>query len=157
MNNKSSNSNDFLEGIKTKKNPFKTPENYFDNLSEDLLLQQKLKTSTRKTGYIVPKDYFKTFSVQKPTSKIRKLIPYFSVAAAILIGFFLFETNNEFEELNNTEVINYLALEEEIDLIDILDYSSDEQVYFTTSNINSLNPTIDELSLELSEFDIINF
>ncbi|NIJ46128.1 hypothetical protein FHR24_002606 [Wenyingzhuangia heitensis] len=159
MNKENQHSEQFLKEITRQKNPFKTPENYFDNLSEKIVLQQLQESLPTKTGYSIPKNYFESFSVKKPKSKIRLLTPYIATAAAIAFGFFVFkpDNTNNYDELNNTDIINYLAIEESIDINEILSNTEDSDLSFLYSNLNDLNPTVDQLSLELSEYEIIDF
>ncbi|NJB83814.1 hypothetical protein [Wenyingzhuangia aestuarii] len=158
MNKENQHSEQFLKEITGNKNSFTTPENYFDNLSERIATQQFQESLPKNSGFKVPNNYFETFSVQKPKSKVRLLTPYIAIAAAVVIGFFTFKPNtNTYDELNNSDIINYLAIEESIDINEIINNTEDSDLSFMYSNINDLNPTIDQVSLELSEFDIIDF
>ncbi|MCF6366476.1 MAG: hypothetical protein L3J35_09785 [Bacteroidales bacterium] len=76
-------------------NGFKTPENYFKNINDELQIriaeEQLKKRFGNKNPFSVPENYFFSFSVnikdeQKPERKIiQSLKPYFSIAAGIIL------------------------------------------------------------------------
>lgn len=156
MNKENTHTDQFLKEIVGNKNPFKTPDNYFNNVSENI--SGKSILTSKETGFKTPEHYFNTFKVHKSTSKIRSLWPYLSAAAIIAIGFFVFKTNTlDIKPLNNDDIINYLALEKNIDIDEIINNIDNPNSLSLYSNLDEITPTVDELSLELSEFDIIDF
>ena len=80
-----------------KNNPFKIPENYFQEL--EYLLIENTKNTSVKNNLSIPKDYFNTlekeilkeiYPEKKSLSNVRKIIISFtSIAASFSILFFL--------------------------------------------------------------------
>lgn len=155
--------NIFSKEFSNKKNPFKTPENYFDNLSERIVLNPIENKLPKETGFIAPNNYLEKFNVKKPKSKIVSLLPYLStisVAAVIAFGFFVFKTNSPTEiELSNSDIINYLAMDETFDINDDImnDLKKHKNISFSDVSLENISPSIDQISFELNEYEIIDF
>ncbi|MDO6802270.1 hypothetical protein Q4595_07390 [Wenyingzhuangia sp. 1_MG-2023] len=147
----------FLKGITNGKNPFKTPENYFKTFSEDIhtsIIEEQFPT---QTGFSVPTNYFKEFKVNTKPSRIIQLIPYISIAAAILVGFFIFNNNSQNLQLSDEEVIQYLTYQDDIEYNEIINNIDINMSAFLDSNLDNTLVNIDQLSLELNEYDIVEF
>lgn len=184
MNDKNTRSDQFLKEFAGNKNPFKTPENYLDNLSDKMDMQPFENTLPKSTGFSVPTNYFKTitpkivskspnkqilltittnskanFKIQKTKRKVISVLPYLSIAAVIMVGLFVFKnTPTSIEkELNSNEIVDYLALEDSIELDEIIDSLENTNNPFLQATLDDIDPTTEQLSLELNEFDIIDF
>jgi hypothetical protein len=108
---------------------FKTPENYFNNLEEQILqsvkLQETLKAS-KHNGFKAPEHYFdaledsiiNSISKEKEKPKVirlstkQRILYALSVAAAIIIMIAIFAPYQlDFPDLNNETVENYIYQE----------------------------------------------
>lgn len=76
-----------------KTNSYGVPENYFESLTDQIqtrISEEKLKEEYgNKNPFIVPENYFRNFSINKPNNKltgvIQMLKPYLSIAAGIIL------------------------------------------------------------------------
>ncbi|MGY5352881.1 hypothetical protein ACXGQW_10050 [Wenyingzhuangia sp. IMCC45533] len=143
-----------LDDLNLKKNPFKAPDNYFNELSSSIVSKDNATPLPKKTGFIAPKHYFDNFKVSPPKFKILKLVPYTSVAAAILVGFFLFNLSKN-RTLSKDEIIDYLAIEANMYDDEILYHNIIDNRDLT--NVENININIDELTLEIDDYDLIDF
>ena len=106
-------------------NPFKTPEGYFENFTDELLNALRLENLDlpKEDGFTVPEDYFDglhkdiQLKLEPQETKVLRLHPYHryffaaaSVAAVVLIFFGLNWTSTEtptFNELADTDIEAY--------------------------------------------------
>lgn len=132
-----------------KKTGFKTPDNYFDAVEDNIMNAIKKENSlniSKETGFITPEKYFDTIEdviinkiEKKNTTKVitlfskRNLIYASSIAAAILImfGIYLNKDNDILEEIEYEIVENYI-LNQGISSYDIASLLTEEEL----SNIN---------------------
>lgn len=172
---------DFLKSLKgTSKNPFKTPDNYLDNISHKIVVNSIEKNLPKtdgfitsenyfdtfktplsqelKTGFVIPNQYLDTFTVKKRKTALITLLPYASIAAVLMIGFFLFQnsTSNNLA-LNSDEIVNYLAMDDSVELDDLISTFSNPNTNSLTVSVDHLELSIEDVSLELDEMDIIDF
>lgn len=183
MKNEFEHNNNFLNDLNLNKNPFKTPDNYFGNLSSSItsknttsdfpkstgfkapgnyfeILTDSIKSKQitselpNVTGFKAPDNYFDHFKVNKNKFRIIKLVPYISVAAAIMVGVFLFNASNN-NTLKRNEFIEYLAIEENIDESDIINYIGSN--INSSTDIDGVNINIEELTIEIEDYDLIDF
>ena len=156
METEQTHNDDFLKGLKLNKNPFKAPDNYFNNLSEDINTTYLAQQLPNSTGFKVPNHYFENFKVPKTKSKIILLLPYVSVAAAITVGLFLFNARKN-DSFSNNDIVEYLALDNNMGENEIVSYSYiDSETIFKTS-IEDINIDIEEIALEIEDYDLIEF
>ncbi|MGY6647237.1 hypothetical protein [Wenyingzhuangia sp. IMCC45574] len=158
MEKETQHSEDFLKEFTQGKNPFKTPDNYFNNLSERIHIASVEQELPKETGFKVPNNYFENFTVKRSRSKIIKLLPYTSVAAAFIFGFFLFKqgTNTDIQ-LQDDNVISYLTYEENIEYDEIISNLTINNEDLSEINLDGDYVNIEQLSLELSEYDLVEF
>lgn len=110
-----------------KSNIFKTPENYFDKLPEEILARHQ-------------KSKIRTFT----------LVSSMGAAAAIVLGMFLFVLKNEFYSNTSIEA----NLNQEIDLFINSGYWQAEDILSFADNPNSI---LDEIiSMEWGNYEIEN-
>jgi hypothetical protein len=100
----------------TNKNPFKTPQNYFDSFDEKLMdkLHNEEFMIPKSDGFSVPDNYFNTLQ-DKLNDKLKdegKVVPlrsykrYYAVAAAVA-ALFIFVIGQQF---NSTEEVSFMDL-----------------------------------------------
>jgi len=155
-----------------KKTGFKVPEDYFNNLEDIILSQQKMEELSDDSGFKTPENYFETLenriiakASKKETSKVislfskRNLVYASSIAAAILLLFNLsiFQSKLNWNTLDIQNVENYI-IEEEMSSYEIASLLSDEELIeenfinydFNDENIESF--LLDNLDIN----DLIN-
>lgn len=160
------------------KHPFKTPDNYFSKLTEDIsqsvqgeYVPQNIKSISKDSIYSTPKNYFDDLPLIIQTRLQKKnrstwttnwkpiLAP--ALAALFIIGFFLFKPlltpQPTAEELLSTisseELLAYIDIEE-LNNDEILDLVGDSDIEFETNITNDLQ--LDEETfheLNISEID----
>ncbi|MDO3694530.1 hypothetical protein QVZ41_06690 [Wenyingzhuangia sp. chi5] len=159
MNENHQHSDQFLKDLTKGKNPFKTPENYFDNLSEKIAIDIFEQSLPNESGFKTPELYFENFKVKKPQSKIISLLPYFTTAAVIVFGFFIFNNNNQssIDKLSREDIINYLSSEDGIETSDILENTSINTNNIMFTSLDNIDMDIDQLDIELNEYDILEY
>ena len=159
MSNNHQHSDQFLKDLTKGKNPFKTPENYFDNLSEKIAVDVFEQSLPKESGFKTPELYFENFKVKKPQSKIISLLPYLTTAAVIVFGFFIFNNSNQstIDKLSREEIINYLSSDDGIETNDILNNTliNTDDIMFTS--LDNIEMDIDQLDIELNEYDILEY
>lgn len=158
------------------KNPFKTPQNYFDSFEDKLMdkLSTKESVMPKARGFTVPDNYFDTFN-EKLTSKLNKetkVIPFYPIKkimaiaasiAAIAIIFLGYNWNRTEElsisDLANTDIEAYFENNE----FDLTSYEIAEVLPFTDTEFsNMLNSSIenenilDYLSDNTNDFEELN-
>jgi len=100
----------------TNKDPFKTPQNYFDSFDEKLMdkLHNEVSMIPKSDGFSVPDNYFNTLQ-DKLNDKLKdkgKVVPlrsykrYYAVAAAVA-ALFIFVIGQQF---NSTEELSFMDL-----------------------------------------------
>lgn len=112
------------EKLHNKQNPFKVPENYFENFENRML--DKVKNNNTVTlpkheGFSVPEDYFDNVTntilaktIDQPTKKNNHNIWYYaisSVAAIAIVAFSIISFSNNKSTINSvasTELENYI-------------------------------------------------
>lgn len=160
MENDIKNSEDFLRGITSKSKGFTTPDGYMDSVFQDI--ESKLTTDTfpKETGFATPKGYIENFEFQpQKKAKVLRLLPYISVAAAVIFGIFIFnqpetKTKVDFAALDSEGIYDYLelndinngdiALRMSLSAIEEIDNSSetsyDDYLYeYLENNINNID------------------
>lgn len=158
------------------KNPFKTPQNYFDSFEDKLMdkLSTKESVMPKARGFTVPDNYFDMFN-DKLTSKLNKktkVIPLYPIKkimaivasiAAIAIIFLGYNWNRTEElsisDLANTDIEAYFENNE----FDLTSYEIAEVLPFTDTEFsNMLNSSIenenilDYLSDNTNDFEELN-
>lgn len=132
-----------------KKNPFKTPEGYFDTLSDklkDKLSEEKLNLP-KEDGFTVPESYFDDLknSIQEkidlPETKVVQLHPYkkYYVAAASIAAIFLILIGLNWNSADETTW-------DDLANADIETYFDTNELGLTTFEIAEVLP-IDELEI----------
>ncbi len=159
MDKETQHSEDFIKDFTQGKNPFKTPENYFDDLSERLHIASIESEFPKETGFKVPNNYFEDFKVKRAyNTKVLKLIPYISIAACLMIGVFLFKNNsNNSVQLEDENVISYLTYEESIAYDEIISNLTINDTDLAEADLDGAYVDIEQLSQELREYDVIDF
>ena len=96
-----------------KNNPFKIPENYFQEL--EYLLIENTKNTSMKNNLSTPKDYFNTlekeilkeiYSEKKSLSNVRKIIISFTSIAASLSILFILNTFEAPKKITEDQAFN---------------------------------------------------
>ena len=96
-----------------KNNPFKIPENYFQEL--EYLLIENTKTTSVKNNLSTPKDYFNTlekeilkkiYPEKKSLSNVRKIIISFTSIAASLSILFILNTFEAPKKITEDQAFN---------------------------------------------------
>lgn len=159
MNNEDQHNDQFLKDLTKGKNPFKTPDNYFDNLSDKLAVDIFKQNLPNKTGYKAPDHYFENFTVKKPKNRIISLLPYVSVAAVIAFGFFIFNNNtpSTIDILTDEEIISYLSSEDILETREIIENSIINTDNMMFASLDNIEMDIDLLDMELNEYDILEY
>jgi hypothetical protein len=167
--------------MKNKSNSFKTPDGYFDNLTDRLMSQISIEETVAKTeSFKVPEGYFDSLNAciqQKIKIEEPKVIQlksykkyYYSVAsiAAVIILFvaLTFKTNNtdnslSFDDLASVDIENYLdnndlelSSYEIAELIPIDELEINDMVsHFDNEDINSY---LDESMDSFDELNLYN-
>ena len=161
---------------KNTKNPFKTPQGYFNSFEDKLM--DKLSTEgsvmPKARGFTVPENYFDTFN-DKLTNKliketkviplypVKKIIAFVASIAAIAIIFLGYNWNSteelSFSDLANTDIETYFENNE----FDLTSYEIAEVLPFTDTEFsNMLNSSIendnilDYLSDNTIDFEELN-
>ena len=161
---------------KNTKNPFKTPQGYFNSFEDKLM--DKLSTEgsvmPKARGFTVPENYFDTFN-DKLTNKliketkviplypVKKIIAFVASIAAIAIIFFGYNWNSteklSISALANTDIEAYFENNE----FDLTSYEIAEVLPFTDTEFsNMLNSSIenenilDYLSDNTIDFEELN-
>lgn len=151
-----------------KKTGFKTPNNYFDAVEDNLMNAIKQENNgnlSKETGFKTPDNYFNTIEdviinkiETKTTPKLislfskRNLLYASSIAAAVLLflNLFVFEKELTFESLDRETVENYI-IEIGIDYYELTALFSENEYYELAtllSENNFLEHTITDESLE---------
>jgi len=156
-----------------KKNPFKTPEGYFENLEGSLLdkLSEKKHNLPEEDGFAVPDSYFDDLhknvqqKLDKGEAKVVQLSPfkkYYLAAAsiaAVLLLFFGFNWNSPeevtFDNLASVDIESYFESNElglttyeiaEVLPVDELEINDILENQFDEENVvDYLNDTIDDI------------
>ncbi len=147
------------------KNPFKTPEEYFEGFSERLMkrLPEKGTNVPEKDGFVVPDSYFEGVhkniiqKLEAEETKVIQLHPYkklyyaaAAIAAVVLVVLQLDQNTSKeitFESIANSDIENYFEV---------------NSLEFSTYEIAELVP-VDELEIrdilsnELNEEMILNY
>lgn len=132
-----------------KKNPFKTPEGYFEDFSRGLMkrLPEKDTDIPRNEGFIVPDTYFEGIHeniLQKLEAEKTKVIPlhpykkyYYAAASIAAIALVVFALNwNTSKEITFDHIANS----------DIENYFENNELDFSTYEIAEVVP-VDELEI----------
>ncbi len=155
------------------KNPFKTPESYFEDFSEKLTsrLSEEGTSLPENDGFIVPNNYFEGLHKniqQKLKVEETKVIPlhpykkyYYAVASIAAIALVLFALNQNtskeitFEDIANSEIENYFENNE----LDFSTYEIAELVPVDELEIGDilLNGLDDEKVMEYLDNNTENF
>lgn len=161
MNDEHQHNDQFLKDLTKGKNPFKTPDNYFDNLSDKIVVDIFEESIPNRTGYKTPDNYFENFKVAKPKNKVISLLPYLStaVAAVIIFGVFLFNSGHQstIDKLSNEEIINYLSYQDVIETDDIIKNTIINTNNIMFASLDNIDMNIEQLDMELNEYDIIEY
>lgn len=159
-------SNNSLHNIK--KTGFKVPQDYFNNLDDDLFTIAKLKNEVNKTGFSAPNNYFNTleasiFNKISKTQQPSKIISIFSkknlvyvssIAAAVILLFSLTLFNNQNTNWNTLDVdtVENYILNEDLTSYDIANLFADED--FNIENF--VNHDFEEENIESYLIDHID-
>ncbi|WP_350288177.1 hypothetical protein [uncultured Croceitalea sp.] len=165
------------------KNPYKTPEGYFDSFNERLMdkIVKEESIIPKNDGFSVPDLYFETFNdkiTNRTSPKVVRLHSYrkyyyaaASIAAIAVLAFF-FSQNNEpefgFEDLASAEIAAYFENNEmkltsyelaevvNIENVAILDITETENTIEKEMILEYLDENVDELedlNLDYEEFE----
>ena len=141
---------------------FKTPENYFNTLEDQIMSQINLKELSPTSGFKTPDDYFNTIEkrILQQTKQQPKVIKLFNKktvimvasAAAVIVLFFnlnLFKNQVTFDSLDTEIVENYILDEIELnDLSSLIDTDQLSQTDFINYKDISIDNYIDDIDLE---------
>ncbi|WP_419211849.1 hypothetical protein ACNR9Q_14025 [Maribacter sp. X9] len=162
---------------KKNKNPFKTPEGYFDSFQDHLMEMVSKDGSTipKERGFIVPDNYFEAFN-EKVTGKLKdetKVVQLYamdkmiaivaSIAAAIVIVFLGANSNTgksiNFNDLANTEIESYFENNElglsSYEISEFIPVSNTEISDILNSSISDEN-ILDYLNENINDFEELN-
>ncbi len=154
-----------LDNIKGE-NPFKIPENYFEDLSRDLetkMIETKLiEKFGKKTPFNVPKEYFPLLEYRltsisnknKITSKILLIKPYLMAAAIIIVMLGIWKIFLQDINFNTQQFIAKTDTVKNQDSITENDFDFDDVIYYETSEIsNSKEAKVDLNSTDKKELE----
>ena len=142
------------------KSGFKVPQGYWDTLEDSTYIQLKSKSVEKRTGFTVPKDYFKDFKPEHPThEETIKVIPLATwsrwIAAASIIALAVLgalyidsispSRNIQFSDLDNEVIEDYLENHLE---------TPDEFIDYNKTSIKAL---INQNIISLQSQEIINY
>lgn len=157
---------------KKNKNPFKTPEGYFDSFEDKL--RDKLSRGTsaipRKTSFKVPDNYFETFNERLITQlnkapkvvqlyPVKKITAIIAAVAAILIVYLGLNLNPaetvRFTDLANTDIEAYFENNE----LDLSSYEIAEVIPVLNTEVSDMlnSPISEENILEYLNENIDDF
>lgn len=145
MTKENQNNSNYLDQLKGTQ-PFKTPSNYFSEVSSEIKTSILEDTLPNTTGFVSPVNYFENFKVEFPKSKIIKLIPIFSAAAVLAFGVFLFNTSNTPQKdlniaaLSQDEILNYLSNDlEGLETLEFQDLTDEESLLYSSIDISDID------------------
>ena len=160
MNSETKHSEDYLNRIFKNKDPFKTPNAYFEDIEDRVLCQLHEDTLPSEHSYDIPSDYFEhfedrllahsEFSRKKPTviplrSKILRFIPAAAAACVVLfIGFnYVFTTTETTIDTLSSEALELWFQENTLDVNsgDVFEFVDAD---FTENDLLEDNPTISD-------------
>ncbi|WP_053971780.1 hypothetical protein [Mangrovimonas sp. ST2L15] len=113
---------------KTQNGPFKVPQNYFEELEEQVMDLVKLKSKISDSGFQIPENYLEHFEFQVPTHKNKQapkvislfnrkvIISTISIAASVLIlmNLSIFQKNAvTFGDIDTLTLETYLLNQED--------------------------------------------
>ena len=146
-----------------KKNPFTTPENYFDNFQDRLMdkLSKEEHIIPSNSGFETPDTYFENFQerlnskLKKEDVKVISLFPYkkvmavaASIAAIVLVYFGLNSKNTDinFTDLANVDIEAYFDNNE----FDLTSYDIAEVIPLENTEMSDMlnSPLDDELIID---------
>ena len=144
-----------------KQSGFKTPDNYFNTIEDQIISQISLEKIDKNSGFKVPDNYFDTIednilSKTKET-KIFKLfnkktiITVASIAAMFVLFFNLnpFKTQVTFDSLDTETVEAYILNEVELnDISNLINTDQLSQTDFIDYNDISIDNYLDDIDLE---------
>jgi len=162
---------------KKNKNPFKTPQGYFDSFEDNLMekLSKNESVIPKNAGFKVPDNYFESFndalksklntdSKVVPLYPIKKIITVAASIAAIAIIFLGYNWNTEekinFNDLANSDIDAYFENYEfdlsPYEIAEVLPVTDSEFSDFLSSTIENDN-ILDYLDENVSDFEELNF
>lgn len=144
-----------------KQSGFKTPDNYFNTIEDQIIFQISLEKIDKNSGFKVPDNYFDTIednilSKTKET-KIFKLfnkktiVTVASIAAMFVLFFNLnpFKTQVTFDNLDTDTVEAYILNEVELnDISNLIETDQLSQTDFIDYNGISIDNYLDDIDLE---------
>ncbi len=144
-----------------KQSGFKTPDNYFNTIEDQIMSQISLEKIDKNSGFKVPDNYFDTIednilSKTKET-KIFKLfnkktiVTVASIAAMFVLFFNLnpFKTQVSFDNLDTDTVEAYILNEVELnDISNLIETDQLSQTDFIDYNGISIDNYLDDIDLE---------
>lgn len=142
------------------KSAFKTPENYFEELEDQLFTKIAVEKFPKFSGFKVPNDYFEMLETRvvdtvKLPEKTGKVLPLFSkkqlgyaaaIAASLLIFFSVFNNTKEekygMDSLQSSAIGGYIEDGYlNIDLYDLTSYLDDEDISYLKQELPQLSET----------------
>ncbi len=162
-----------------KKNNFKTPPGYFENLSDRILQKLDEEDSQglpKKEGFTVPKGYFekvdknildKALKPETPVIRLKRIRPFLYAAAAVAVLFVLVIGLNRnsgerltFDDLAQAEITSYIESRD----LELSSYEIAEVIPVGQLEINDFVDTgvdegqiLDYLEDSIDDLDELNF
>lgn len=144
-----------------KNSGFKTPDNYFKTIEDQIMSQISLEEIGRDSGFKIPDNYFDTIednilSKTKETKVInlfnkKTIITVASIAAMLVLFFNLnpFKTPITFDNLDTDTVEAYILNEVELnDISNLIETDQLSQTDFIDYNGISIDNYLDDIDLE---------
>ncbi len=141
---------------------FKTPEKYFENLEERLLVKISEESFPKTAGHIVPEGYFdkieeQVFNTVIDLRKTKKVIPLFTkkhfgyaaaIAACLILGFSIFNSSTPKSTLDTIQLAaidNYIEEGNlNMDLYDLTSFIDDADI----KEVNFENKQLSDNAME---------
>ena len=149
---------------------FKTPDNYFDGIEDQVMSKIKLDNmldNASDSGFKAPENYFdsledKVFDKLQPKEETKvvsifrsKYIAYISgVAAMLLLSLIIFTNNDDASEIDLELVESYIINEDNIDAYDLAellteeDFEDVEEFSISTSDDELEDYLLDNIDIE---------
>ena len=144
-----------------KQSGFKTPDNYFNTIEDQIMSQISLEKIDKNSGFKVPDNYFETIEdnllnkTKKPKVinlfNKKTIITVASIAAMFVLFFNLnpFKTQVTFDNLDTETVEAYILNEVELnDISNLIETDQLSQTDFIDYNGISIDNYLDDIDLE---------
>ncbi|MBB3122574.1 hypothetical protein FHS04_000062 [Mesoflavibacter sabulilitoris] len=144
-----------------KQSGFKTPDNYFNTIEDQIMSQISLEKIDKNSGFKVPDNYFDTIedNILSKTKEIKifklfnkkTIVTVASIAAMFVLFFNLnpFKTQVTFDNLDTDTVEAYILNEVELnDISNLIETDQLSQTDFIDYNGISIDNYLDDIDLE---------